>query len=102
MFETEETRGIALMCALSSPQRERATIAPQVPREVFAGQFRDNLVLPYEGIGYDELIIATDEEREGESIGWHLVEAPALARWGRRRAAPPAAAARVARGAPAA
>ncbi|HEY1226461.1 MAG TPA: acyltransferase [Ramlibacter sp.] len=36
------------------------------------------------------------------AIGWHLVEAPALARWGRRRAAPPAAAARVARGAPAA
>ncbi len=55
VFEAEEARGVALMQALSAPQRARATIGAEVPREVFAGQFQDNLVLPYEGIGYDEL-----------------------------------------------
>jgi hypothetical protein len=55
VFEAEETRGIALMRALSSPQRDRATIGAQVPREVAAGQFKDNLVQPYEGIRYDAL-----------------------------------------------
>ena len=55
VFEAEEARGIALMQALTPRQRDRATIGAQVPREVFAGQFRDNLVLPYEGIRHDEL-----------------------------------------------
>jgi hypothetical protein len=55
VFETEETAGMALMRALSPRQRERATIGAQVLREVVAGQFKDNLVLPYEGIPYDEL-----------------------------------------------
>jgi hypothetical protein len=55
VFEDEESRGIALMRALKPRQRDRATIGAQVPREVAAGQFRDNLILPYEGIRYDEL-----------------------------------------------
>ncbi len=55
VFEPEEARGVALMQALSAAQRARATIGAEVPREVFAGQFQDNLVLPYEGIRYDEL-----------------------------------------------
>ena len=55
VFEMEETRGIDLMRALTPRQRDRATIGAQVPREVFAGQFRDNLVLPYEGIPYADL-----------------------------------------------
>jgi Protein of unknown function (DUF3500) len=55
VFEAEEARGIALMRALSASQRDRATIGAQVLREVAAGQFKDNLVQPYEGIRYDEL-----------------------------------------------
>ncbi len=55
VFEAEEARGIALMRALTPRQRDRATIGPQVPREVLAGQFKDNLVLPYEGIRCDAL-----------------------------------------------
>src|SRR5688572_6008603 len=55
VFEAEETAGMALMRALSPRQRERATIGAQVLREVVAGQFRDNLVLPYEGIPYADL-----------------------------------------------
>ena len=55
VFELEEARGIALMQALSGPQRDRATIGEQVLREVAGGQFKDNLVSPYEGIRYDQL-----------------------------------------------
>src|SRR5215208_606125 len=55
VFEAEETRGIALMRALTPRQRDRATIGERVPREVAAGQFRDNLVLPYAGLRADDL-----------------------------------------------
>jgi hypothetical protein len=55
VFAAEESSGIALMRALSSPQRDRATIGAEVFREVVAGQFQDNLVQPYEGIRYEEL-----------------------------------------------
>jgi hypothetical protein len=55
VFEAEESSGIALMQALSAPQRFRATIGAQVLREVAGGQFKDNLVQQYEGIRYDQL-----------------------------------------------
>ena len=55
VFEGEESRGIALMRALAPSQRERATIGDKVPREVTAGQFKDNLVLPYAGLRADDL-----------------------------------------------
>jgi hypothetical protein len=55
VFEREEATGIALMQALSAAQRDRAIIGAEVLREVVAGQFQDNLVLPYEGIACAEL-----------------------------------------------
>jgi hypothetical protein len=55
VFEAEESSGIALLRALTASQRDRATIGAEVPREVLAGQFQDNLVLPYEGLRGDEL-----------------------------------------------
>ncbi|HEY7067625.1 MAG TPA: DUF3500 domain-containing protein [Chloroflexota bacterium] len=55
VFEREESAGIALMQTLSAAQRDQATIGAQVLREVAGGQFKDNLVAPYEGIRYDAL-----------------------------------------------
>jgi hypothetical protein len=55
VFASEEEHGIALMRALSPRQQDRATIGETLPREVVAGQFKDNLVLPYEGIAHADL-----------------------------------------------
>ena len=54
-FQAEEDDGLALMRALTANQRGRATLADQVPREVFTTAFRDNFELRYEGIRYDDL-----------------------------------------------
>jgi hypothetical protein len=55
VFEAEETRGFALMRALSPAQQKAATISVDLPAEVFAAAFRDNLALHYQGIRYDSL-----------------------------------------------
>jgi hypothetical protein len=54
-FQAEEDDGLALMRALTADQRGQATLADQVPREVFTTAFRDNFELRYEGIRYDDL-----------------------------------------------
>jgi hypothetical protein len=55
VFEDEEAKGFALMHALSPAQRQEATISTDLPTEVFAAAFRDNLTLSYQGIRYDSL-----------------------------------------------
>src|SRR5262249_25451673 len=50
-----ESHGLALMRALEPAQRERATIAAQLPAELYAAAYRDNLVLDYQGIRWREL-----------------------------------------------
>ena len=55
VFDAELDRGLALMHALAPEQRVKATLGLRLPDEVVAGAFRDNLVLPYEGIRYSEL-----------------------------------------------
>jgi hypothetical protein len=55
VFEAEEAKGFALMHALSPAQRQEATISAELPTEVFAAAYRDNLTLHYQGIRHDRL-----------------------------------------------
>jgi Protein of unknown function (DUF3500) len=55
VFQAEEQGGLALMRALTPEQRRRATIAAELPGELFTAAFRDNLELKYEGIRGDVL-----------------------------------------------
>jgi hypothetical protein len=55
VFEAEEAKGFALMRALSPEQQAQATISKELPMEVFAAAYRDNLTLNYQGIQYDHL-----------------------------------------------
>lgn len=55
VFHDEEGTGLALMRALSPEQRAEATISQDLPMEVFAAAYRDNLTLNYQGIRYDRL-----------------------------------------------
>ena len=50
VFEDEEARGLALMQSLGAEQQARATIADELPRQVFTAAFRDNFEMRYEGI----------------------------------------------------
>lgn len=55
VFKADEDRGLALIRALSAAQRSKTIVAPETSGEDFATAFRDNLVLDYAGIRYDEL-----------------------------------------------
>jgi hypothetical protein len=54
-FKADEDRGLALARTLSETQRIKTVIAPETSGEDFTTAFRDNLVLSYQGIHYDEL-----------------------------------------------
>jgi len=54
-FKPDEDRGLALARTLSEAQRAKTVIAPETSGEDFTTAFRDNLVLDYSGIRYDEL-----------------------------------------------
>jgi hypothetical protein len=54
-FKGDEDRGLALARALSPAQRGKTVIAQETSGEDFTTAFRDNLVLNYAGIRYDEL-----------------------------------------------
>jgi hypothetical protein len=55
VFQADEDRGLDLIRALSPAQRSRTIVAPQTSGEDFTTAFRDNLVLDYAGIRYDDL-----------------------------------------------
>ena len=55
VFEAEESAGLALMRALGPDQQRRARIGDAPLRDVLTNAQFDNLVLPYEGIRWDEL-----------------------------------------------
>ncbi len=61
VFASEEAAGFAFMSALTPEQRARATVGTRLPVDVFAGAASDNLVLPYEGIRYTDLL-ATQQQ----------------------------------------
>src|SRR4030095_3912939 len=53
VFQAEEQGGLALMRALTPDQRRQATLAAELPGEVFTAAFRDHFELKYEGIRGD-------------------------------------------------
>ncbi len=55
VFQEEEAKGFALMNALSPDQRKQATIGMDLPFDVYATAFRDNMAMTYEGLRHDEL-----------------------------------------------
>jgi len=55
VFGTEERQGLALMRALTPEQRRRATIAAELPGEVFTAAFRDNFEMKFEGMPFGDL-----------------------------------------------
>ncbi len=55
VFKADEDRGLALARSLSETQRIKTVVAPETSGEDFTTAFRDNLVLDYAGIRYDEL-----------------------------------------------
>jgi len=61
VFKADEDRGLTMIRALSSEQRAKAIIAAESKGEVLTAAFRDNLVLDYAGIRYDELANAQHE-----------------------------------------
>lgn len=68
VFQEEEARGYQLMSAFSAEQRQKATIGLELPFDVFATAFNDNLVMPYQGLHYGDM---NAEQRERLM---HLVE----------------------------
>ena len=55
VFKVDEELGLAMIRALSNEQRAKTIIGPESKGEVLTAAFRDNLVLDYAGIRYDEL-----------------------------------------------
>jgi Protein of unknown function (DUF3500) len=55
VFAAEEAEGYALMRALSSDERQRATIGKDLPSELLAAGFNDDRRIEPAGIRYDEL-----------------------------------------------
>jgi hypothetical protein len=55
VFQAEEENGLALGMSFTPEQRVKATIAEEMPGDVFTTAFRDNFEMRYEGIRYDEL-----------------------------------------------
>lgn len=58
VFEAEEREGLAFMQGLSAEQRQNALLSMELPSDVFATAFRDNLELRFEGIRFDGLSTA--------------------------------------------
>ncbi len=54
-FKADEDRGLALARTLSDTQRAKTVLAPETSGEDFTTAFRDNLVLDYAGIRYEDL-----------------------------------------------
>jgi hypothetical protein len=55
VFHEEESKGFALMSALTLEQQQKARIGMELPSDVFTSAFRDNAEIKPKGIPYDEL-----------------------------------------------
>jgi uncharacterized protein DUF3500 len=70
-FRREEAVAEALYASLTARQRDRATIADEMPPDLFAGAFRDNLVLDYQGLPLADLT-ADQRAVAAELIGLYV------------------------------
>ena len=61
VFAREEADGYALMNGFSAEQRAQATIGKKLPFDVFGTAFNDNIVIPDQGLHYNDM---TPEQRE--------------------------------------
>jgi hypothetical protein len=64
VFAAEEEQGYALMRALSTEERQRATIGTDLPSELFTAAFNDNRRIEPTGIRHDELPAEARERLE--------------------------------------
>ncbi|HEY5335189.1 MAG TPA: DUF3500 domain-containing protein [Mycobacteriales bacterium] len=64
VLAAEESQGLVLFRSLRPGQRNVARIADELPPELFAGAFRDNLELSYHGIALPEL----DEDQRAAAL----------------------------------
>ncbi len=71
IFKADEDRGLALARTLSDAQRSKTVIAPETAGEDFTTAFRDNLVLDYAGIQYNELS-AQQHELLLQLVNYHV------------------------------
>jgi len=55
VFDAEDRNGLALAQSLDAGQRAKAVLATELPDEVFAVAFRDNLELGYAGLRMDAM-----------------------------------------------
>jgi hypothetical protein len=55
VFAAEEAKGYALMDSLGPELRQKATIGLNLPFDAFGTAYNDNIVLPYQGVRWDEL-----------------------------------------------
>jgi len=71
VFAAEEAQGHALMSAFAPEQQEKARIGMELPFDVFATAFNDNLVMPYQGISWHEMT-AEQRDRLSSLIGVYV------------------------------
>ena len=56
VFESEESKGLATIRALSVEQQQKAILSQNIPEDIFTSAFRDNFEMRYEGISFSELM----------------------------------------------
>jgi hypothetical protein len=61
VFAQEEADGYALMSGFTADQQAQATIGKKLPFDVFGTAFNDNIVIPDQGLHYNDM---TPEQRE--------------------------------------
>ncbi|HKS87472.1 MAG TPA: DUF3500 domain-containing protein [Pseudolabrys sp.] len=55
VLQEEEAKGWAFMDALMPAQRSKATIGMDLPFDGYASGFKDNIIVPYEGLPYSSM-----------------------------------------------
>ncbi len=76
VLREEEAEGWAFMEALTPEQRKKATIGMELPFDGYASGFKDNIVVPYEGLPVREMT-ASQRERLTKLISLYTDRLPA-------------------------